>query len=123
MGGDFKQPHREATMSDIIKTAKKRILIKRYLAKNGTEFAAEWPTDKLVAAAKYTKTLNLFKEYHYIRQLVAMRQMFNSGLTFVEGGQNCMTIADLINEGVVPQRLHYLDKYLSAVVAQPRNPR
>ena len=109
------------------KHAKKRSKAKRYLLKNGIKYNSDDDTYTLVALARYTKhnqvktitaekIIEISKKHHYLRQLVACKQMWgiNSTINFVGEG-TCRTIADLIKVNACPKELIYLDKYLHLI--------
>lgn len=116
--------------------AKKRVLLKRYLAVHGVEFDVNWPTPVLRglvldlrrrhrhtshASATREKVLQVAEENHYLKNLVALKALFgiNASMGCVEGDGvvRCKTVADLIRIGWVPERFGYLDQHLHLVAS------
>lgn len=127
-------------------TAKRRSILKRYLTKLRVPFSMLEETWKLQAMVEYHHrqrrkrvgrlpvawpidleawlhdgiTLDGAAK-HYLRQLLAIRQMGWSSLNFVgdEPGEiiKCRTVSDLIKIGVVPEKFAYLELYIEEAVA------
>jgi hypothetical protein len=122
--------------------ARKRVALKRYLAKHHIAFDVNESTEALAKRAKMhgylvkhqpedihllMETLtseqieNIAKGDHYVNQLVCMKRMFgvNSGIGCVEQTPEdatrtiqCRTIADLVKIGWVSSQWLFLDAYL-----------